>query len=292
MPQKCGSPDTPVPLASTHSQPPDSPIGNVIRRYTVAHNSKTGYCGNMTDLQLKRAKRHALGGRHQSSGLVGIVLIGFGAILLLKNYGVFSFRDVIVLWPVLPILWGAQAIARGRSTFTYLVGGMAIALGGLKLLDNLDIVQVSSKLYGPLVLIALGVAFLICNLKQDDPHAIQDGVITDLSRIHPMVVFGGVKQRVDSQTFEGGEMLALFGGVEIDFRKAKLRSETATIEANAVFGGIQLRVPETWTVEIRGSGAFGGYEDKTIPPRQEPGVPSQKLVLTGNAVFGGISVEN
>jgi len=224
-----------------------------------------------------------------SSALVGVILIAFGALLLLKNFGVFSVRDVFVFWPLIPVAWGVQAIAKGRSTFTYLVGGIAIVLGAIKLLDNLDVIDVSSKLYAPILLIALGVAFLVCNLKGDEIR--KDGDVTVLPTIHPMVVFGGIVQRVDSQVFEGGEMMALFGGIEVDFRKAKMKSNVATIEANAIFGGCSLKVPESWTVEIQGTGAFGGYEDKTIAPRPEDG-PTQKLILTGNAVFGGISVEN
>lgn len=252
-----------------------------------------GYCGNMrTDWTARRADRWRAKGLQNtghSNALIGVVLICFGALLLLKNYGIFSVRDVFQFWPILPVVWGAQAIAKGRSTFTYLVGGIAVVLGSIKLLDNLDIIDVSSKLYAPLLLISLGVAFLICNLKGDQVP--KEGQIVNSPTIHPMVIFGGVVQRVDSQEFEGGEILALFGGVEIDFRKAKMKSNAAVIEANAIFGGCQLKVPETWSVELRGAGVLGGYEDKTISPRPEDG-PTQKLILTGNAVFGGISIEN
>ena len=246
---------------------------------------RTDWTAKRSDSWRAKANRRS----KNSNGIVGVILISFGALLLAKNYGIFSVRDVFEFWPIIPVAWGVQAIARGRSTFTYLVGGIAIALGSIKLLDNLDIIDVSSKLYAPILLIALGVAFLVCNLKGDDVR--KDGEVTVLPTIHPMVVFGGIVQRVDSQEFEGGEMLALFGGVEIDFRKAKMRNNIAMIEANAIFGGCSLKVPENWTVEIQGTGAFGGYEDKTIPPRDGEG-PVQKLVLTGNAVFGGISVEN
>jgi predicted membrane protein len=245
-----------------------------------------------TDWTAKRAERwRARGNRNagNSNAIIGIVLITFGALLLLKNYGVFSVKDVFQFWPILPVIWGAQAIARGKSTFTYLLGGIAVCLGSIKLLDNLDIIDISSKLYIPLLLISLGVAFLICNLKGDEIR--KDGEIFTNPTIHPMVIFGGAVQRVDSQQFEGGEVLALFGGVEIDFRKAKMKSNSAVIEANAVFGGCHFRVPETWSVELRGTGVLGGYEDKTIAPRPDE-APQQRLIITGNAVFGGIAVEN
>jgi hypothetical protein len=247
----------------------------------------------MTDDRYRRAAdrwRTRSKDRTQSSNvLIGFVLIGVGAVLLLKNYGVFSTREVMSYWPLLPIIWGVLAIGRSRSTFTYMIGGLAIGLGTLKLLDNLDIIEISSKLYPPILMISLGVAFLVFNLKGDEIR--KDTDLSVLPTIHPMAIFGAIQQRVDSQEFEGGEVLALFGGVELDFRKAKLKSKTAMIEANAVFGGCQLKIPESWVVEVRGTAVFGGYENKTLAPRPEDG-SAPTLIVTGNAVFGGVSIEN
>jgi hypothetical protein len=47
-----------------------------------------------------------------------------------------------------------------------------------------------------------------------------------------------------------------------------------------------------WYVEMRGVAAFGGYSNKTIPPRLSPGQRIQKLVVTGSAAFGGVVIEN
>src|SRR5579872_2614718 len=79
-------------------------------------------------------------------------------------------------------------------------------------------------------------------------------------------IFSGAKRRIESQDFEGGEALAIFGGVELDLRKADTRHDQILIEANAIFGGIEIRVPETWQVTVRGTGIFGGYNDETIQP--------------------------
>ena len=37
----------------------------------------------------------------------------------------------------------------------------------------------------------------------------------------------------------------MFGGVEIDLRKAATTRDEILVEANAIFGGIEIRVPET-----------------------------------------------
>jgi hypothetical protein len=105
--------------------------------------------------------------------------------------------------------------------------------------------------------------------------------------------FGGVKRRLAAQDFQGGEMIAVFGGIEVDLREANMPpGKEVVVDANATFGGIELRVPYGWQVIMRGMGIFGGYEDKTVPPRREEGVTPPRLLVTGYAVFGGVSIEN
>jgi len=62
----------------------------------------------------------------------------------------------------------------------------------------------------------------------------------------------------------------------------------------AVFGGIDITVPDRWIVAYEGQSIFGGYSDETRAPLPEvPGGPLRKrLVLRGRAVFGGITVKN
>ena len=105
-------------------------------------------------------------------------------------------------------------------------------------------------------------------------------------------IFSSVKRRIDEQDFKGGEVVAVFGEVKIDLRKAGIASGEAVIEVNAVFAGVDIRVPETWLVVLRGAGIFGAFEDKTIPPRTDPGVKPPTLVITGTAVFGATKVDN
>jgi Cell wall-active antibiotics response 4TMS YvqF len=115
-------------------------------------------------------------------------------------------------------------------------------------------------------------------------------------RLLETVVFGGAQRRVESQNFEGGKVDAVFGGLELDLSGAAITTpdRRVMLEANAVFGGIDITVPRTWRVEkAKGSAAvFGGFDDKTFPPRPEPGFDPPTIVIRGAAVFGGISIKN
>ena len=88
--------------------------------------------------------------------------------------------------------------------------------------------------------------------------------------------------------------MSIFGGIEVDLRRAGISAlnKEVFIEATSTFGGINIRVPDEWIVVMRGIGIFGGYEDKTIPPRPDASVNSPRLVITGSAIFGGVAIEN
>lgn len=256
---------------------------------------------NMRGRRRRGCRTSGFGGERQSSMFVGVILVVLGVGLLLQNFGILRIRNILEFWPVFPIVWGLHVLSRSRSMFSYLVGGLAIGLGTMKLLDNLDIIQVGAKFYGPVILIGIGVAFLARNLGGgrigDDAGfggpGFGNDIAVDQPHINPMAVFGGLKRRVVSQQLESGEVMAMFGGVELDFRPARMKGPTATMEVNAIFGGIKLRIPENWSIEVRGSAVFGGFEDKTIPvPPNPSGEPTPKLILTGNAMFGGVEIEN
>jgi hypothetical protein len=101
-------------------------------------------------------------------------------------------------------------------------------------------------------------------------------------------VFGHVQRRVTDQNFEQIKVVAVFGGYELDLREAGIKGDQAYVEAAAVFGGIEIIVPEDWLVIPRGAGVFGGFTDETSAPQQ----PTKRLIVKGAGVFGGVIITN
>jgi predicted membrane protein len=114
------------------------------------------------------------------------------------------------------------------------------------------------------------------------------------NRLRETIVFGSVNRRVQTQQFEGGKVDVVFGSVELDFTEAAIScpDHTAVLDVNAVFGGVEIAVPRNWKVVMKTAAVLGGCDDRTIPPRPEPGVETQTMVVTGAAVFGGIEIRN
>lgn len=91
-----------------------------------------------------------------------------------------------------------------------------------------------------------------------------------------------------ASAFRGGSVLAWYGGGTVDLRGATLDPAGATLDLRAIFGGIQLVVPETWHVERSTVGIFGGTGDGRDLDRVSPDGPT--LYLTGYAIFGGAGI--
>jgi hypothetical protein len=109
--------------------------------------------------------------------------------------------------------------------------------------------------------------------------------------MNAVAVFGGCERRVSIKNFEGGRATAVFGGIELDFRDADFETE-ALLEINCIFGGVEIRVPETWHVHSRSLPVFGGYDDKSRQPSNPAGTKTKTLIVTGMIVFGGVEIKN
>ena len=68
--------------------------------------------------------------------------------------------------------------------------------------------------------------------------------------------------------------------------------DEAVLDLNAVFGGIEVRVPESWSVVVKGAGVFGAFQDSTLQPDPRIYPEAKRLIVKGGAVFGGVELKN
>jgi predicted membrane protein len=111
----------------------------------------------------------------------------------------------------------------------------------------------------------------------------------DNSRMNIVAIMGGVTRGNNSPAFRRADLLAIMGGLEIDLRKAAINGE-AVIDLFVMWGGIEIRVPEDWTVTSHVVPLMGGVEDKTRPPQTAH--VQHSLVLRGVALMGGVEIKN
>ncbi|MES2807066.1 MAG: LiaF domain-containing protein [Bacteroidota bacterium] len=103
-------------------------------------------------------------------------------------------------------------------------------------------------------------------------------------------IFGGVKKIVFSKNFQGGELVNVFGGAELDFTQADINGRVY-VDVTQIFGGTKIIVPAHWMVVSDMSAVFAGVDDKRM--RTNTPLDSNKvLVLKGISVFAGIDIRS
>jgi predicted membrane protein len=234
-----------------------------------------------------------------SGGLIfGFAIVAIGVLFLLDNFGV-PVGWVWGYWPVILIAIGLAKLIDSRET-SGRTGGAIIMLVGLVLIaDKIHLPFLNNRnLWDlwPLAIIALGFMLLWGALEGKTSGATASvrwnfaGPATP-GNCNMFSVFGGSNRKV-SGDFKGADLVAIFGGGGLDLRNATMSADEATVSVNAIFGGFEIRVPETWLVDVHVAGIFGGHEDKTHQPDPRLVPNPKRLTVRGSTIFGGLGVKN
>jgi predicted membrane protein len=230
-------------------------------------------------------------GRGRGGIVTGVILILIGLAFLLDHLGIISISSLWRFWPLLLVVAGAVNFASQRRAW-----GLLLMLAGVVLqLNELGITHFGWAAFWPMMLIALGLSIMWGSFQWGSkPVASASATGDPRTTLNEAVVFGGLERRMTSQDFQGGDITAIFGGVELDLTEANMQANEATLAITAIFGGVEVRVPPTWQVAFRGAPIFGGVEDKTRTARvDDPANLNPKtLVITGAVIFGGLEIKN
>ena len=246
----------------------------------------------------KQGRRHGplvigldLRGRGRGGVFMGAILVLVGLAFLLDHMGYVSVYSLWWrFWPLLVVLVGVlNFVSRNRHW-----GAFLMAAGVLLQLNQLGVTHFGWRDFWPLMLIALGILVLWGSFtwSRKPPESVSTGGDPHTT-LNEAVVFGGLERRMISQDFQGGDITAIFGGVDLDLTEARMQGNEATLAITAIFGGVELRIPAGWQIAFRGAPIFGGIEDKTRAVRaDDPANPLKMLVITGAVIFGGLEIKN
>ena len=225
-----------------------------------------------------------------SSGRImfGLLLILFGVLFLLDQMGKLDFGWIISqYWPLILVFAGIWHIV--SNNFRNVGGGLLlIVIGGLFQLGKFDILGRSAWHYiWPAAIILVGLWIVAGAFGRTRSAGMAGSKDSDLDAF---VIFSGLTRRIESQDFRGGKATAILGGIELDLTQAKLAGDRASLDLSVIMGGIDVRVPRSWRVEVDGHPFLGGIEDKhTHVPAGEA---VQTLFIKASAIMGGIDVKD
>lgn len=227
-----------------------------------------------------------------------IVLIAVGALFFLNNLHILPIREIMRFWPGILVAVGITLLVDSTQSSGRITGGIFVGVGSILLARNLGYIYLTWNQIWPLFLIGLGLLLLWDRVH---PNA---GVLQSTSSrgrrflfgIRPMpkesTVFGSATRSYYGQEFIGGRYETVFGGIEIDLRGSHMSGDEAVLKIDAVLGGAEVKVPDTWLVIIRAAAVFGGVVNNTKAPDPVLVPNPKRLIVKGSAVFGGVEIKN
>lgn len=223
--------------------------------------------------------------------LFGILFVAAAIILLGNSTGWWSITNFDGWWTVFLIVPGiAGLISCGFNFGSFIL----VLIGGWLLASEQHWIpeQVSRTIFPVVVLLFIGLELIFGTFrKRRVPTApvILEGVrgASDNSNsVDYTAVFGSIEVSNNSLTLCGGDISAIFGGVTLDLRGA-VPIDGAVIEANAVFGGIKILIPENCRIHVSGMPFLGGCQCYAHRPND---VSLPLLTIKYTSAFGGVEI--
>ncbi|MBA3297074.1 MAG: hypothetical protein H0U19_09070 [Acidobacteria bacterium] len=217
--------------------------------------------------------------------MFGLTIIFIGVVFTLDNLHIARAEDYLRYWPAGLIVIGLAKLTQVRRGCGNPVGGVIfVAIGSWMLLDALDVIDVSVLDFWPLLLVFVGGMVVWQGLRGRQQRAGSN--VNDT--INAVAILSGVNRGSNSIAFRGGELSAFMGGCEVDLRQAAINGD-AVIDVFAMWGGIEIRVPDNWTVIGKVNPIMGGFEDLTRAPQT---ATTHRLTVRGMVLMGGVEIKN
>ena len=165
---------------------------------------------------------------------------------------------------------------------------IGLIIGGCLLLGCIDIVEFSLiwKLMVPAILVMIGLSFIF----KDTLNSKVKKEIKKLNKTETKEYcscFSGQTVDYNKEEFEGCSISAIFGGVKCDLKEAIINEDTV-INANSIFGGITIYVPEDVNVKIGSTCIFGGVSDERKNKTKDA---KYTIYINATSMFGGVEIK-
>lgn len=213
----------------------------------------------------------------------GLMIVALGGGLLAHNLGIITIDNWGRFWSILwGVFWGGLCILAGISAWmnrkALLWCVLLCAIGVTILLTSFLLVDITFwKVLWPLIIIGVGVSIIF---RLTPKKAAQDAAGST-----KMAMFYSEELRPKG-TYEGNNISAVFGSVDLDLRQAKIKDGTV-IDVFVLFGGVDIMLPSDVIVKNDVRGIFGGSDDKTAPDAKA----KKTVTVQGECLFGGLTIK-
>ncbi len=242
----------------------------------------------------------------QSRKTFAYILVAIAGLIILSNAGLFSvlglrdligalFRFTFNAIPYILLLAGIFWIARSGKSGAPLMAWLVILFGAVLIVSQVGLFGLSfSDMLAPMILITI--AFFLVNPRNLLPRRLNssnEDLDPNEQEIKLFAFMGGGELKYHSKRLKGGEIMAIWGGYDIDFSDAEMEGDSMQLNLYCIMGGMEITVPANWRVEKSGAmNIMGGFSNKTRDMAEELNLPSKTLIVTGLALMGGGEIRN
>lgn len=220
--------------------------------------------------------------------LWGIVLVLFGILLAVNSMGIFEINPFFDgWWTLLIIVPCFISLFTDKDKMASLIG-IIIGVFLLFCSQNLLSFDLFMKLVLPIIIIILGFKLIFTSSKGAKSDKVMKEVIEQGGNVRNVsATFSGQNLVFNGEEFNGAEFNAIFGGIKCDLRNAVIPKD-CVIKSTAIFGGIDLIVPDNINVKVNSTSIFGGVSDKKGTSAKES---TATIYLEGLCLFGGVDIK-
>ena len=221
----------------------------------------------------------------------GIAIIALGIVFGGNALGLFNldifFDGWWTLFIIVPSVVSLITEKEKLSSLGFLAAGVILLLAA----QNVFSYDVAWKAILAVFLIIIGFTIIIKSVfhnKNDEEiakkvkEAAKDGKTMDSQT----AIFSGSDRVYKNEVFTGSNITAIFGGVNLDLKNAKFEKDTV-IKAFALFGGIDIKVPEDVKVKLRSGFIFGGFSDERKNTNDKG---KYTIYIDAAGGFGGVTI--
>lgn len=220
--------------------------------------------------------------------LWGVALIAIGGIFALNAFGITNIEIFFDGWWTLFIIVPCFIGIFSEREKTGNIIGLGIGVFLLLCCQNVLGFDMLWKLAIPAIIVIIGLKLILGAIFGDKATKMivasrQNG--NDVKT--GCATFSGQDINFDGEKFDGAELNAVFGGVKCDLRHAIIEKDCA-ITASAIFGGIDIYLPDNVNVKISSNSIFGGVSEEKHHPYVEGAVT---VYINATCIFGGAEIK-
>jgi predicted membrane protein len=222
----------------------------------------------------------------------GIAIIALGVVFGGNALGLFNF-DVFfdgwwALFIIIPSFISLITEKDKLASLSFLAVGVILLLAAQKVFSF----DVAWKVILAVVLVTIGLSIIMKTMFHGKNDKEVEKKVKDLGdgkdMDSQMAVFSGSDRIYKDEVFSGSNLVADFGRVDLDLRDAKFEKDTV-IKAFALFGGIDIFVPNDVKVKLRSGFVFGGFSDDRKNATEKG---KYTVYVDASGGFGGVSIKD